>query len=137
MSEDADFADEDFSRIINLIFLFYHILILTRQIYYVIIINYKTYLKSTIGMNRQVYKYNYSEDTKIISFPRQDQYYYYSMHSKTKPAGIHLFFRQTIVLKDIYLVIVLFFEYYVSIESTFHTVMLILPSLLFQTSPIV
>ena len=93
MSEDADFADEDFSRIINLIFLFYHILTLTVEIYCVIIINYKTYLKSTIGMNRQVYKYNYSEYSKIISFPRQDQYYYYSMHSKTKPAGIHLFFR--------------------------------------------
>ena len=49
MSENADFADEDFSRIMNPLFLFHHILILIVELYFVIRL-----IQSMVGINRQI-----------------------------------------------------------------------------------
>ena len=55
MSENADFADEDFNRMMNHLFLFHHILILTVQLYYLggyELLAIIRLIQSMIGMNR-------------------------------------------------------------------------------------
>ena len=56
MSENADFADEDFNRMMNHLFLFHHILILTVQLYlggYELLAIIRL-IQSMIGMNIQI-----------------------------------------------------------------------------------